>query len=343
MKTITAILPTVNDAKQNISGFCTSLFSDDNVCELIICQETDGEVFADLPDEIKKKIKIYGKDREHTALKDALNDAQGDFILITDIYSTYAPGALALMSEGICGCACNVGFVSGESCVNIFRENFTFNELSSESVHSNYLLRTDVIRKNNLEPRDTDIFNFIGLYFSYDNCSLIHRTLVYTVSLPKTENSLITDAQYAESVKNTGNYEIILFYIRSIMRVYSQYATEENFESVKVALSVFADDVAVSAWVASTFGVDMQMLSDKNSTFPDFVNNGKNIYYKEKCLPIIEDDVVMNFYAGRFGIGVLKRCIAAWVYYKLYRRKDGFIKKIGCKICKRFLGGDFDA
>ena len=50
----------------------------------------------------------------------------------------------------------------------------------------------------------------------------------------------------------------------------------------------------------------------------------------------------MSFYSGKFGMADLKRCIAAYVYFKAYRMKPGFIRDKLCELCKRRLGGDFN-
>ena len=43
----------------------------------------------------------------------------------------------------------------------------------------------------------------------------------------------------------------------------------------------------------------------------------------------------------RLSFGTLRRCIAAWLYFKLYRM-GGAAKKLGCKVCSKLAGGDLN-
>ena len=51
--------------------------------------------------------------------------------------------------------------------------------------------------------------------------------------------------------------------------------------------------------------------------------------------------VVRDFYGGKLSFGTLRRCIAAWLYFKLYRM-GGAAKKLGCKVCSKLAGGDLN-
>ena len=44
---------------------------------------------------------------------------------------------------------------------------------------------------------------------------------------------------------------------------------------------------------------------------------------------------------GKVVFGTLRRCIAAWLYFKLYRM-GGAAKKLGCKVCSKLAGGDLN-
>ena len=47
------------------------------------------------------------------------------------------------------------------------------------------------------------------------------------------------------------------------------------------------------------------------------------------------------FHGGKLSFGTLRRCIAAWLYFKLYRM-GGAAKKLGCKVCSKLAGGDLN-
>lgn len=346
MKNITVIVPCFSD-DDKLKQFCISLFAANNVCELMLCHNVDSAIFHDFDSEILNRIKIFSGDNNVSAFRKAICEASGDFILISHVHTLYAPDALCKMAETGGACVCNIALTDGKECSNLFRDNFTFNELSSCSVYSNYLLNTGIIRQNNLLPNGTspfEILSFIACYSLYDSISLIHETLAYTDCIEDSDTADFSLCpEYASLYHAECNPDITYFYLRNLLTHFLMQPNKDDFLLIKKSLFPFADDGAVLAWIEATFQIDARLLCNTNSTFEDFQFVGTHIYYKEKTMPLMDNDVVMNFYAGRFGIGTLKRCIAAWAYYKLYRRKNGFIKKVGCKMCKRLLGGDFNA
>ncbi|MDD6275452.1 MAG: hypothetical protein PUB20_01300 [Clostridia bacterium] len=345
MDSITVILPYVSDVKK-LTRFCTSVFSYSNIAELLLCHIDDSEALAEMDSSILNNIKAFSGNDNYSAFCKAISEAKGDYILISDINCIYAPDAFIKMTNSGKACACNIGFTDGNKCDNLFRENFTFDELASRSKYSNYLLKTDVIRQNQLLPKNIspfEILSFIAAYSVYDEIESIHETLVYTDLLIENESvdfSFCPDASFF--FKASANDKSTYFYLRNVISRYISNPTEDSFYLIKESLIPFSDSYATVSWINSTFHIDTELLYNADSKFEDFEFSGRDIYYKEKTMPLIDNDVVMNFYAGKFGVNTLKCCIAAWAYYKLYRRKNGIIKNFGCKLCKRLLGGDFN-
>lgn len=157
------------------------------------------------------------------------------------------------------------------------------------------------------------------------------------------ESALAFITEYANVFALTQNTAASIFFLRAVFTALLNKLNAERFEVLKSVTSLYSEDYAVLSWLKSTFAVDTAMLCDENSSFADFKNNGTGIFYKEVTLPITADAVVKNFYFGKFGVDVLKKCIGAWGYYKFYRMKDGAVKKYGCKLFLKLLGGELDA
>ena len=103
---------------------------------------------------------------------------------------------------------------------------------------------------------------------------------------------------------------------------------------------LFFENEAYSAYALAAFGIDSALLKE-GCRACEFVSAGTNAMYKEVTLPILADDVVRDFYGGKLSFGTLRRCIAAWLYFKLYRM-GGAAKKLGCKVCSKLAGGDLN-
>ena len=116
--------------------------------------------------------------------------------------------------------------------------------------------------------------------------------------------------------------------------------TETEFDAFSTAAKPFFENEAYSAYALAAFGIDSALLKE-GCRAGEFVSAGTNAMYKEVTLPILADDVVRDFYGGKLSFGTLRRCIAAWLYFKLYRM-GGAAKKLGCKVCSKLAGGDLN-
>ena len=115
---------------------------------------------------------------------------------------------------------------------------------------------------------------------------------------------------------------------------------EAEFDAFSAAAKPFFENEAYSAYALAAFGIDSALLKE-GCRAGEFVSAGTNAMYKEVTLPILADDVVRDFYGGKLSFGTLRRCIAAWLYFKLYRM-GGAAKKLGCKVCSKLAGGDLN-
>ncbi len=346
---VSIILPSVSD-KSKFARFCSSLFASELNIELLVCEAVDDEMISSLSEAYAEKIKIINAIDRTQAVSTALNIAQGKFLMFSDVSVTFAPSAverLIVASRGRAAAA-NVGLVSGTECNKAFRDGFSFDELSSCAVYFNHLISADVIKANSIGICSGDSLSlmlFLADYYRYDSCNTVNEVLIYSDIQAKysSNESLVYLNQYANIFKVTGNTAATLFFTRAVFSALLPELNAESFEALKSVTAEFADDYLLLSWIKSTFDIDSFALTDAAAHYEAFKYNGTNVYYKEITLPVTSDRVVKNFYFGKFGIDVLKKCIGAWGYYKFYRRKDDFIKKFGCKLFKKLLGGDFDA
>lgn len=345
MPVISVILPTVSDGSK-LKRFCSSLFSGNLDVELLICSNKENTFSQETTD----RIKVISAETALAALTKAIFDANGRFIIFADESVTFAESALEKMivySNGN-SAACNVGVVSYPQSNKAFSENFAFDELASKPYVFNHLLSADVIRSNSLMPCGADVLSlmlFVADYYRYDNCSLVNEVLMYTDGKPDYSTDMALDyiTGYSEVFALTQNVTASIFFLRTVFTALLNDLKDESFETLKSVTQSYKDDFAVLAWLRSTFDIDTAILCDEMYSYAEFKYNGNGVFYKEVSLPVTADSVVRNFYFGKFGIDVLKKCIGAWGYYKFYRMKDGPVKKYGCMVFKRLLGGDFDA
>jgi hypothetical protein len=347
---ISVILPEVSD-NSKLPRFCSSLFGQNVNVELIICGPVDTQMLSGVSEDEASKIKIFPHSENKHSFFNALKASTGALIMISDVDVTFANGALEKMAEEAdeCGCACNVALVSDEGAKRLLMNDYSFDELSSYQIYFNHLIRKSVIDEYNLSPVDPCPFSFMNFfadYYRYDGCKTINEVLIYTDSLPDynvSSEEWDCVPEYASVFSETHNDRVSAYFLRNIVNAYiSEINKEKYFSQFKAAVAVYYVNYGISAWLKATFGFDVSMLADENSNYSDFKTDGMNVWYKEINMPILADNVIMDFYSGKLSYETLKKCIGAWLYYKLYRRKNDVVKKIGCRICKRLLGGDFN-
>lgn len=339
---ISIILPQISN-ENKLLPFLENVFSQGIDVDVSICSEIETQSLSSLSENILSKIKVFPSEDKCRAIEKAVTDAEGKFLLFSDVDITYSSDAFAsMLARGVC--AFNGSSTEGK----LFSADFAFDEIASKTGYFCCLMAADTVRKNGIMPAGGtpfSIMNMIADYARYDDITIIHESLFHITALP--DNSV--DARDIASLENyswlfsqTASDRVILFYIRNVMSVFSSLEHRQTFELLKSVLLPFMGDYAVCAWFKSVYGWDAELLKTDIS-LEDFRSLGTHTDYREVIMPMKPDDAVMNFYSGKFSAADLKRCIFAYVYFKAYRMKPGFIRDKLCGFCKRKLGGDFDA
>lgn len=342
---ISVIIPEIRD-ENRLEKFCSSLFSSSVNTELCICGKLCDETVGKLGENYGDKIKLFPENGVNSALKKSL----GTFVMFSDEGITFASDAFeTLLVKGRGGSAvCNAAYVSDGISLKLFREGFSADELSAEPFFANYLFRKSVISDNELTLTGSDRLSFlmfISNYIRYEKFNTVDEVLVYSERKydfsDNQDFSLVSD--FASIMKQTGDSEASLYFLRAVFTAACEKRDREAFDAIKSAAECFSEDLFILKWAEAQFGLDIGLLLSDSSDYSDFSFSGNKLHYREICLPMNKDDVIMNFYSGKFGIDVLKKCIGAWLYYKFYRGKNGVVKKLGCRFSMMLLGGDFDA
>lgn len=346
---ISIIIPSIMN-EEKLGRFCSSLFSSGVNAELFICGKISENIISDIS-QYSDKITVFDDKDNYSSLIKAFEAASGERIMLSYCNAVFSENSLIkLISESVnSACVCNAAVLSDGQSTKLYRTYFSIEELSGKPVFINFILRKSVILYNHILPVSASAFsilNFIADYLRFDDCNLLHEVMIYLdsepeISLSKEDIACIED--YANAFAVSCNDMASMFFLRNILTTFQSAENKEIYKILKTALQPFYSHYAVCAWIRSSFSIDVDYFTKSESDFESFTRSGKDIWYKEVCLPISADDVIMKFYSGKFGADTLKKCIGAWLYFKIYRKKSGFIGKIGCKICKRLLGGDFNA
>lgn len=341
---VSVILPAVSSGEK-FNRFCSSLFSANLSIELLVC-DNSGQL--NVNEEYTGFVAIVSSENKTDALNAALSAVKGKFVIIADDSVILAPDALKKLIVASAGksSVCNAGLIADGECHKAFIENFQSEDAASKPMYFNHLLSADVIRKNQLLFCGSDELSFmlfLADYYRYDDFTAINEVLMYTdeKKVYGFEESIVYLPEYANAFALTGNATATMFFLSAVLSAILPSMNEQLFVVLKKIINEFSEDKLLLAWVKSAYGIDTQLLCDENSSFAQFSFSGSGIFYKEVTLPMIPDAVVRNFYSGKYGVDMLKKCIGAWLHYKFYCRKDGFLKKLGCKLSRKLLGGDF--
>ncbi len=344
---LSVILPAVTDSEK-IVRFCSSLFSGNTPAELLICGETDSSFFEKIPQEYTQRIVLVNAEDKVQSVSRAIEISRGNFLMFSDESVIFAPDAIEKMivASGGNSAVCNAGIISNGECNKAFSESFSLEDAAGKAVYFNCLLSTDIIKNNALSLCGTSalaIMLFIADYLRYDTCNVLHEVLVYSDSVNEYsfDDTITYVEEYSKIFSLTQNDKASLFFIKAVFSALLTDINTQTFEALKNTVRAFRNSELILAWIRASFGVDVDMLLDENSYFGDFKVNGMNVYYKEITLPMVPDSVVRNFFSGKYGVDMLKKCIGAWLHYKFYCRKDGKLKTLGCKLSRKLLGGDF--
>ena len=320
---ISVILPKA-EKSDRLPSFLENVFSQWIDVEVLICSRIDPESLADLSEDILARVKVFPN---ADALQRAVADAQGEYILFSDASVTYSSDAFAsMLARG--ACVFNGSSLDG----NLFSADFSFDEIASKNGYFCCLMNSETIHKNGIMPLGSSTFsimNMIADYARYDEIKLIHESLfnIEKIPAPTADGEDIAGLEnYSWLFSQTASDRVTIFFIRSVMAVFGSCEQRETFEMLRSVLVPFMGDYAVCAWFKEVYK-----------------RLGTETKYREVKMPIKAGDAVMSFYSGKFGIGDLKKCIAAYVYFKAYRMKPGFLRDKLCELCRRRLGGEFNA
>lgn len=339
---ISVILPQVSD-EERLACWLDNIFSQGVEVEALICDKINPEKLMALNEDILARVKVFPSQDKATALKKAICDADGGFILFSDVGITYANDAFGTM---LAGGACVFNGASADG--NMFSADFSFDEIASKNGFFCCLMNAETVKQNQIMPvggTSFSIMNMIADYARYDEIKTIHESLFNIAQLPKPSanaEDIASLENYSWLFSRTANDRVTLFYIRNVMSVFGSCEQKESFEMLKSVLLPFMGDYAVCAWFKEAYGWDAELLKTDISV-ENFRRLGTDTKYSEVVMPIKAKDAVVSFYFGKFGIDVLKKCFFAYLYYKAYRMKPGFMRDKLCELCKHRLGGDFNA
>ena len=338
---ISIILPQVSD-EDRLAGFLDNVFSQGIEVEVLICAAVNSEKLSALDEAILSRVKVFPSQNGGDALKKAIADAEGRFILFSDVRVTYASDSFAAMlARG--ACAFNGSYSGG----NLFSADFCFDEVASKNGYFCCLMDAETVRNNHIMPVSGTAFsvmNMLADYARYDEIKTVHETLFNISRIPVADadgEDIASLESYSWLFSQMASDKVTLFYIRNVMSVFGSCEQKESFELLRSVLLPFMGDYAVCAWFKETYGWDAELLKT-DIDVNDFRRLGTETKYTEVVMPVTAEEAVMSFYSGKFGMADLKRCIAAYVYFKAYRMKPGFIRDKLCELCKRRLGGDFN-
>ncbi len=331
-----------------LENFTRSLFCRAQGVELFFCGDTDDKTVSTLREISGEKNSIdFIGGEACAAYNEAAKRATAPLVMFSVPQVTFAPGAVDALCENGGAVICNAASDADGAPKKLLRDNFESYEAFNPAIGVNCVMRSDVIRKNNLLLEDASVAGicaFAVKYSKFDSFSPLHSLLIYNAPvLTENADSFKTVCAAAKSALNSERAQARLSAATLVFYAFSTLSAQDKetcFAELCDAVRDFVSDETNAAWARACFGVDTQMLNG-NYSAGDFLVNGQNIMYKEVTLPILADDVVRDFYGGKLSFNTLRRSIAAWLYFKLYRM-GGPLKKIGCAVCKRLVGGDFN-
>lgn len=341
---ISVIIPEIKE-EGKLVRFCSSLFSSQVNAELLICGKISEETASALGKDYGDKIKVFAPG----AVSKAVENAAGAYIMFADDSIVFADEALETLIVRGKGepCVCNAAYIDCGGSVKLMKSGFGINDAAAESISCIYFFRKSVIAQNGLYLTGCDSLAVRILaadYMRFERFTAVDEVLMYTDRKIKPEavSDVQTVKDYAPVFSQTGDAVSTMFFLNAVFTAAADNMNSDVFEMLKAVAECFNENTAILCWIEARFGIDTAVLLDGSSDYSLFKADSRELHYKEVCLPMNKNDVIMNFYSGKFGVDVLKKCFGAWLYYKLYRGKDGIVKKLGCKLCRKLLGGDFD-
>lgn len=271
-------------------------------------------------------------------INSVLASPDAPLVMFADAGTTFAPGFVELLEDK--AVVFNAAAEEKNSPRKLYRDGFSVHEAFSPAVGVNFVMRSEVINEHKiklLSASPAGFAAFAAQYAAYDSFEPIHEVLLYGTK-PIDWNAESFDI-IAKSVSIKGGLPALTLLLSAYSGL-DKAEKEAKFDAFSTAAKPFFENEAYSAYALAAFGIDSAMLKE-GFRAGEFVSAGTNAMYKEVTLPILADDVVRDFYGGKLSFGTLRRCIAAWLYFKLYRM-GGAAKKLGCKVCSKLAGGDLN-
>lgn len=271
-------------------------------------------------------------------INSVLASPDAPLVMFADAGITFAPGFVELLEDK--AVVFNAAAEEKNSPRKLYRDGFSVHEAFSPAVGVNFVMRSEVINEHKiklLSASPAGFAAFAAQYAAYDSFESIHEVLVYGTK-PIDWNAESFDI-IARSASTKGGLPALTLLLSAYSGL-DKAEKEAEFNAFSAAAKPFFENEAYSAYALAAFGIDSALLKE-GCRAGEFVSAGTNAMYKEVTLPILADDVVRDFYGGKLSFGTLRRCIAAWLYFKLYRM-GGAAKKLGCKVCSKLAGGDLN-
>lgn len=272
------------------------------------------------------------------SVNSVLASPDAPLVMFADAGTTFAPGFVELFEDK--AVVFNAAAEENNAPRKLYRDGFSVHEAFSPAVGVNFVMRSEVINEHKiklLSASPAGFAAFAAQYAAYDSFEPIHEVLLYGTK-PIDWNAESFDI-IAKSVSIKGGFSALTLLLSAYCGL-DKTGKEAEFDAFSTAAKPFFENEAYSAYALSAFGIDSALLKE-GCRAGEFVSAGTNAMYKEVTLPILADDVVRDFYGGKLSFGTLRRCIAAWLYFKLYRM-GGAAKKLGCKVCSKLAGGDLN-
>ena len=272
------------------------------------------------------------------SVNSVLASPDAPLVMFADAGTTFAPGFVELLEDK--AVVFNAAAEEKNSPRKFYRDGFSVHEAFSPAVGVNFVMRSEVINEHKiklLSASPAGFAAFAAQYAAYDSFEPIHEVLLYGTK-PIDWNAESFDI-IAKSVSIKGGFSALTLLLSAYCGL-DKTGKETEFDAFSTAARPFFENEAYSAYALAAFGIDSALLKE-GFRAGEFVSAGTNAMYKEVTLPILADDVVRDFYGGKLSFGTLRRCIAAWLYFKLYRM-GGAAKKLGCKVCSKLAGGDLN-
>lgn len=272
------------------------------------------------------------------SVNSVLASPDAPLVMFADAGTTFAPGFVELLEDK--AVVFNAAAEEKNAPRKLYRDGFSAHEAFSPAVDVNFVMRSAVISEHEIKLSSASPAGFAAFtaqYAAYDSFEPIHEVLFYGAEPIKWKAESFDII--AKSVSTKGGLSALTLLLSAYCGL-DKTGKEAEFDAFSTTVKPFFENEAYSAYALAAFGIDSAMLKE-GCRAGEFVSAGTNAMYKEVTLPILADDVVRDFYGGKLSFGTLRRCIAAWLYFKLYRM-GGAAKKLGCKVCSKLAGGDLN-